>query len=457
LATTIQAARHIEKIAVSRKSLDTLATIFIAAWVTVLLQGALRKWVFPGVTVVYLIQDVPLAIAYVYALRKNIIWAGKLAALCTGIAVLLSIQTLLQIILIDHSPIVAMIGLHHYIFYLPMLFLIPPCMTPHNIQRFLRLNLWVNIPMGLLAVLQAASPRAAWVNRTVTGDENAFQIGGSDAVRAMGTFSFTLMFSVWCGIAVALVIGEWLLPPARRAYQSRFLLLASTTGAAVATMVSGSRSAIALAAFSFFGGLAAVLVTRNHALLVRFAAIAFLVPVLGLLSFVVAPKSFQATLDRLSGSGYQGEMVTRVVAMSVGFLTEPSFSPLGLGIGDGIRAASVGSASAYGVSLSEYDSTRIVQELGTFTGGFLVLLRYGATIVLIFAGFKALLLPHLHSFPHAVPLAFTLASTLMTGDIVRAAPGIATQSYFCIALICGAILSSQQSRQRKILESFQMR
>jgi hypothetical protein len=447
LATTIHAARHVEKIVARSKSIDTLATIFLTAWVTVLLQGALRKWVFPGATIVYLVQDVPLAIAYAYALRKNILWTGRLAGLCACITALLFVQAMLQIIFIDHNPLVAMIGLHHYIFYLPMLFFIPPCMTPHNVRRFLRLNLWINIPMGLLATLQAVSPRGAWVNRTVAGDDMAFQVGGSDAVRAMGTFSFTLMFSIWCGIAVALVIGEWLLPPSRRAYQSRSLLLASTASAAVATMVSGSRTAVFLAAAAFVGAIAAVIVTRNYAHLLRFGAILILLPMLGLLSYLLAPKSFDANLQRFTDPGNQGEMRQRALNMTVGFLAEPKFSTLGMGIGIGIQAASVGSANAYSVSLSEYDSTRIVEELGTFTGVFLVLLRYFAGFVLISAGFKALLLPHPYSFPQAVPLAFTVTPTLMIGDIVRTAPGIATQAYFCIALICGAILTSRQPQR----------
>jgi len=78
----MQMARRAGTIPATRKNVNTLATIFLIAWVTVLLQGALRKWVFPGVTIVYLIQDVPLAIAYAYACRKGIIWGSRLAWLC---------------------------------------------------------------------------------------------------------------------------------------------------------------------------------------------------------------------------------------------------------------------------------------------------------------------------------------------------------------------------------------
>src|SRR5215469_5492806 len=191
------------------KELRTLANLFLVAWVSVLLQGAIRKWILPGVTVLYLAQDLPLLIAYSYALYKKIVWEGRLAFSCMIIAIVLSIQALAQIIFVELAVTVAIIGLHHYIFYLPILFLLPACMNEENRQRFIRFNLWSNIPMAFIAALQALSPRSAWINLTSAGEDTAFLVGNG-AVRATGTFNFTMSFSIWCGIAVALTLGEWL-------------------------------------------------------------------------------------------------------------------------------------------------------------------------------------------------------------------------------------------------------
>src|ERR1700722_20715324 len=100
---------------------DFLANLFMAAWILVLLQGALRKWAFQGANFLYLIQDVPLILAYVYAFWKGLVWGGKLAWTMIVIAIVLSIQTMLQLIFADLTSRTALIGLHHYIFYLPIL------------------------------------------------------------------------------------------------------------------------------------------------------------------------------------------------------------------------------------------------------------------------------------------------------------------------------------------------
>jgi hypothetical protein len=415
-----------------------LAHLFMAAWICVLLQGALRKWAFPGLTVLYLIQDVPLLLAYIYALKKGLVWGGKLAWLCIGISLVLCLQTMLQIIFGNLQLRTAVIGLHHYIFYLPILFLAPVCYNFKHRLRFIRWNLLVIIPMAIIAALQSRAPKGAWINRTSAGDDSAFGLAG-DTVRATGTFNFAQTYAIWCGIAVGLALGEWLLPPNRRSFQSKALLLIFTLCAVMATMVSGSRSAVFLAVLGFIGAFSAVVVTRNVKHIVRFGFVLVLTPILTLVAYIAAPASFSAVIDRFSGDVYQEELVVRIEHMFVGFVTVPPFSPLGVGVGFGIPAANP-AGSSLGIKLSEHESIRTVLEMGTFTGSALVLLRYIGGIWLIAVGFRCLTLPRGHSLPHAVPLAFAAAPTLMIGELERSAPAIATQNFFIIALILSAVL-----------------
>jgi hypothetical protein len=438
-----QAAPRTKKRRERQTPRDVLAHLFTAAWVCVLLQGALRKWVFPGVTVLYLIQDLPLLLAYVFALWKGLVWSGRLAWTCIVLAIALSIQTMLQIIFVDLKMRTAVVGLHHYIFYLPILFLAPVCFNAKHRRRFIRWNMLVIVPMALLAALQSRAPKAAWINKTSAGDETGFGLA-DDVVRATGTFNFTLTYSIWCGFAVGLVVGEWLQPPERRSFQSKIILLLCTLSAAVGTMVSGSRTAVALAGLGFVGGFASVVVTRNVKLIVRFGAILVLLPVVVVAAYFAAPKSFNALMDRFSGEGYQEEISARLEHMFLGFLTVPKYSPLGVGIGYGIPAANPAAGAASGILLSEHETIRIVQELGSFTGTGLVILRYGAGIALIFAGFKGLLLRRRHSFPHAVPLAFAFMPLVMVGEVVRSAPVVASETFFAIALVLSAYLFREE-------------
>ena len=437
MATLIQAAPLQKKRRTKRTSRDVLANLFMVAWICVIMNGALRKWVLPGVAAVYLIQDLPLLAAYIYALWKGLIWGGKLAWMCVIGSSVLALQSMLQVILIDLRPRTAIIGLHHYIFYLPILFIAPVCYNLKHRQQFIRWNMLLIVPMSLIAALQSRAPAGAWINRTSAGEDTGLGGIGADRVRATGTFNFTVAYAVWCGFAVGLVLGEWLCPPGRRCFKSKAMLLICTMGAAVATLVSGSRAGVLLAALAFLGGFAAVIVTRNIKLIVRFSAVLVLLPILIVIGYWSAPDSFNAVLSRFSGEENQASMLVRIDHMVTAFTWASHYSILGAGIGFGIPAANPG---AVGFNLSEVESIRIVEELGTFVGTVVVLVRYGAGLLLLAACFRILKLPRGHSLPHAVPLGFAVFPTVMIGGLTASAPVVATQAFFWIALVLSALL-----------------
>jgi len=62
----------------------------------------------------------------------------------------------------------------------------------------------------------------------------------------------------------------------------------------------------------------------------------------------------------------------------------------------------------------------------------------------ILLAFRCMKLPGGHSFPHALPLAFSAAPAIVVGELVRSAPVLATQIYFCIALMLGAVLFKRE-------------
>lgn len=442
MATLIQALPPAKALRPGATSRDVLANMFLATWICVILAGAVRKWMFPGVQILYLLQDVPLVIAYAYALSKGLFWAGWLAWACIIGSLLLCMQGLLQVIVINLSWVTAIIGLHHYIIYLPILFIAPVCFNFKHRRRFLRFNLLSTIPMAAIAVLQARSPQAAWINRTTSG-ATAFSIGGSDAFRASGTFNFALPFAVWCGVVVSLVIGEWLQSPTQRSFKSRILLIICTISACVATEVSGSRSAVFAAALAFLGGFLAVLLTRRTKLIVNFIVLTVLLPVLGGLAYLIAPASVMGNLNRFSGEENHRDLAHRSEYMAVGFVTATDLSLLGKGVGVGIQAANVESANAYVVTLSENDTMRGVEELGTFTGTILDLARYFGAIAFVLMGVRTLL--QTPSVGYGLPLALSTIPTLAFGDLWRTAPMIATQVYFCIAFLLGTILFRREA------------
>lgn len=443
-----------EKVEDRLASLDKMAALFMFSWIIILLQGAIRKWLLPGFGAAYFIEDIPILMAYGYAVHKGIIWFGGVLYFTVGISLLLCLQALMQVVFIHYNFLAALVALHHYIFYLPMLFLLPACMTRSNIRKFLKLNLLIIIPMTVIALIQSVSARNAWINQTAAGDEIGTAFGVSTTIaRTSGTFNFTLPFSIWCGIAAAMVIGEWLLPPARRTLRSRSLLLVISMCIMLATATSGSRTAIFLVTLAILGSIVATLMIGNVMLSVRIAAILVLLPAFGGVAYLIAPGSIDALVGRFTQEGAREEMSSRVVTMTIGFLLYPDFDVLGHGIGMGIPAAEASArfvqndpywrvGSAY---ISEWDNIRAVQSLGNIVGSIVVFARYGAGVLLLIAAFRALLLPIGQSWPHAIPLAFTLLPTLMIGDMVHSAPIDAPQMYYCTAIILSSFLYRQES------------
>lgn len=447
--TRFIAALRKEKVEDRLASLDTLALLFTISWVVIITQGALRKWVFPGFPIFYLVQDIPILLAYIYALRKGIVWIGGVLYFSIFLSLILIFQSLLQVIFIRYNLLTVLVALHHYIFYIPMLFLIPPCMTRKNVRKFLRMNLYFIIPMCTLGFIQALSPRNAWINQTAAGDQIGEAFGVNETIaRSSGTFNFVLPYSVWCGVAAAMVVGEWLQPKAKRSFQSTGFLLANSLAICVATATSGSRTAVFVVAAAFIGGLISTLVTINIGLIVRFGAVIIAIPVFTFFAFLIAPRNLDAMITRFTDESAHSEMTNRVSQMSIGFLITPDFSLMGQGMGAGIPAAE--SATKYmgddrywsfkAPFISEWDNIRSVQALGSIVGSFIVLARYGTSIIVIIAAFKALKLPGGASWPHAVPLAFTVVPTLAIGDMIHSAPIQAPQVYYCAALICSALL-----------------
>jgi hypothetical protein len=98
-------------------SMRTLTKLYFATFWAILLTGAVRKWVLPGVTVLYLLQDVPIGLAYVYALWRGLFDRGQLMLVVLLLSATLTLQALVQIIFSEHTAVVAFIGLHNCLFY----------------------------------------------------------------------------------------------------------------------------------------------------------------------------------------------------------------------------------------------------------------------------------------------------------------------------------------------------
>jgi hypothetical protein len=435
LATTLQFANEntFEAPWVST-SADTMARLYFASFWTILFTGAIRKWIAPGASILYLLQDVPIGVAYLYGLWKGFFDRGYLFLGIVLLSAIITLQGLAQIIVSGLDVFVAMVGFHNYLFYLPMLLVFPLCLTEKYRRDFVRWNLLFSIPMCLLAIAQAMSPKSAFINQSTGGD--AFGVPGADVARVMGTFNFVAFYNIWVGMAVALCMGEWLLPKRRRVIGRLWLLILCTFTVNLCHLVSASRGAIALAALAVLGGMVGAIILGSNRAILAIGGICILLPVTAGMTYVISPAEFNIVVDRFTGSGGKSDLPDRVLEQLIGFATVPKFSLVGAGIGMGVDASHVGNVETYNFTydLSEQDTIRNVMELGTPVGLLFVLTRLAFIYGVVFLSIRMV---RNGTSPHVLPLSFVLLAQTYQ-DLTRAATMTATQVMIGYAFILGA-------------------
>ncbi|HTJ31423.1 MAG TPA: hypothetical protein VL346_13030 [Acidobacteriaceae bacterium] len=409
-----------------------VAQYFFAAFWTIIFTGCFRKWLFPGTSIFYLLQDVPITLAYLYAISKGYFTRGLLFMGIGLLSAILILLGLLQVVVIGLSPQVAFIGLHHYLYYLPMMLIFPLGLTPRHRRNFIRWNLWSALAMFPLSMAQAVSPTNAWINRSSEGD--AFALPGTDVARISGPFNFSSSYGIWIAIALALCFGEWLQPRERRASQSTLLLSSATFIWAIIALVSGSRENIVLCAAGAVGAALAAVITRSKRGMAAIVLGVIAMPIaVGLVAFI-SPVEYESMTERFTDrTNTSYDMKGRVAENLVGWAYKPDFSFIGKGVGMGIDAAHAGSADAYGFtySLAESDPVRNVMELGTPVGYLWCTVRFGFALGMIVLAWRLM-----HIAPHTLALACMLFAQV-TWELTRNATTTFTQVMIGYSFIFG--------------------
>jgi hypothetical protein len=418
-------------------ALRTLARFFFATFWMVVFTGSVRKWIFPGTSALYLLQDIPLVAGYAYALWTGLFTRGYMLLSLLLLSLLLMLQGLAQILISGLDVFIALVGFHNYLLYLPMLVVFPLCLTEKYRKNFVWWNLILSIPVSVLAVAQGQAPRAAWINKTSEGE--AFGVPGAEVevARVSGTFNFVSFYSIWVAMVVALCMGEWLLPKHRRAVRNTWLLLLCTFTANMCHLISASRTAVALSGLAILGALVGAIVLGSHRAMLAIAGIILLVPVAAGFTYVISPAEFKIMQQRFTGESEVGDSKNRLMEGLIGFAYEPPFSLVGAGIGVGTDAAHIGSIDAYNFTylLSEYDIIRNVMELGTVVGLIYVLARIVFIVGMVFLSIRIV---RNGSSPHVLPLSFFLLAQSYQADWTRGATMSCSQVMIGYSFILGA-------------------
>lgn len=362
-----------------------------AALVLLVLEGAVRKWLFPGAQdLIYFAKDVLLLGAYAGFLKDRG-WQRyrppALPALYGSLALAL-LFGLLQIF----NPtlpnlLVGVLGFKAYFFYIPLLFILPAVFpTDAALIRALGRYLLLTIPVCLLGVAQFFSPASSRLNTYARSAED-FDIvtfGSSSHVRVTATFSFISGFTAYL-LAMSILLLAWL-AATRWRFRGNEKILAALGLVLLGMLMTGSRGPLLSFALilPLYWLLAIVRERQSGAIFIRLVAGLVLI---GLLVSRFGGEAVSAFRGRAAGTGK--DVVERIMTpLQAPLHVLPEAGLLGFGIGATHQAAMslVGGKPFFwlrGLGV-EVESGRVMIELGPL--GFLLV--FFARIYLILFAFQ---------------------------------------------------------------------
>lgn len=367
-------------------------SIKIVIWLYFLLwifEGALRKWILPGLATPLLIVRDPLAIYIIlraFYLKVNFI---------NPYVVLSTIFTLLGLAItltFGHGNLfVALYGARIMLLHFPLIFIIGAVLTKEDILKMGRVILVINVLVTLIVYFQFISPQTAFINIGIGGESSAGFSGSMGYFRPSGTFSFTTGLSSYYIMVSVFVFYFWL----SKESCSKILLIASTVALLIALPLTVSRTAVGgvvlVGLFAFIGAS-----TSFKSILRILITVLIIVGLLTILQkttsvFNLGTEVFMSRVDEANDQ--EGGLKDSFFMRALNGFTEPIFNllnqPLFVGnLGMGTNAGAQMLTGKIKFLISEGELGRLGGEQGLILGGGLIALRLILAISLFYKSIK---------------------------------------------------------------------
>jgi hypothetical protein len=353
--------------------------IWLYFWLLII-EGALRKWVVPGLSnPLLLVRDPVLIAIYFFAIPAKVFPRNGWTVAFFVIGFLSLLTSFVQLWLYLPPKMIALVagyGFRSNFLHLPLIFVMAKVLRPEDVKKFGWWTLIVIVPMAALMVLQFRAAPDAFVNRTA-GGEGEMIMSAMGKVRTAATFSVTGVVSYF-----ALATGFLVWAVLRRTVYNNWLLAAAGSALIIGIVVSGSRSVVGACAV-VVASLVVVLFLRPDSIN-RLGQTLLVVVVLGFI--VTRTPIFKEGMSGLSTrftevAEASEQSVTRgLITRVFGDFEEAFFvlgkAPfLGYGLGIGTNAGAKFLTGHSGFLLTEGEWARIFLEMGPVLGVAYVALR----------------------------------------------------------------------------------
>jgi hypothetical protein len=353
-------------------------------------EGAIRKWLLPGLAnPLLIIRDPVVILIYGIALLSGLFPRNFLVIATIALGVASTVASLIAQVRGGQGTLfIALYGLRTNFLHLPLIFLLPKVFTAVD---FTRLGKWLLIlvfPMAMLVAAQFRSSPDARVNVGAGGSVGGQIEVGFGKIRPAGTFSYNTGLFAYVVLTSAYILGTQI----RKGLAHSKLALAALPAMAIIIAVSGSRSTILSVGFLAVG---VVFICIKQPAFFGKAAKGFVA--IGIAYFcLMFWTEFRNGLivhetRFVTGGGLEHGIVLRLVGDLVAPFDAAADTPLfGRGLGLGTNAASGLLIGERTFLLAEGDWERVVRESGPILGFAFIGLRLAIVIHLGSASLRAL-------------------------------------------------------------------
>lgn len=361
-------------------------------FILLVFEGALRKWLLPGLATPILIIRDPLAIWLIYK-------SWRLQMLTSNFyltsMVVIGIVGFFTAIFLGHKNLaVAFFGTRIFLIYFPLIFIIGKVFNAKDVTDLGIFLLWLSVPMTILVAFQFYSPQSAWVNRGVGGDmEGGGFSGALGYFRPPGTFSFTTGMVQFYSLAACYIMYFIFKPK----LVNKFLLAAAILALILSIPLSISRTLLFQVALTIL--FSSVILSKKpeylFKMLLALIALAMLFLVINKISlFNTALAAFTERFQNATESegGLKEVFLDRFLGGMVGALFGNDTIPFfGFGSGMGTNVGSKLLTGGNEFLISEGEWGRLIGELGPLFGLLAIAIRLSFCMQMAWACYKKVL------------------------------------------------------------------
>jgi len=340
-------------------------TLYAILWMS---EGALRRWVLPGLSdYLLLVRDPLVIVIYFLAAKQGLFKVGAVELLAYVVVTLAFIAT----ILVGHqNAIVAIFGARTMILHLPLIYVMGRALDQSYVIWLAKWIAILTVPMTILLIVQFYSPQSALVNVGLGGEGSAGFAGALDRFRPPGTFSFITGPICFYPLALASTILVF-----EHRQLNRWLLVSAIAAVLIACPVSISRSLVLSTAIVGLVGIACLIRGGNLSLrMIAKIAIPGLLASAAIVQLPVVDDSLAAFAQRWENSTTEnGGVSVAIIDRATSALTEPienilSVRAFGEGLGWGTNVGSKFLVGEVRFLAGESEWERTVIEMGPLLG-----------------------------------------------------------------------------------------